>query len=257
MKKKIEFMGLIFDSVSIDETIDKCLNWCRQRDRTRTIITINVSHLMMMRNDPELATASRAGNLIVADGLPVVWATRMLGKALVGRVAGVDLFERLLAKGNDEKLRIFLLGARQEVLDKLNSDFQRNYPNLVVAGSRNGYFKPSETPDIVKQIADSKADILFIGMPSPFKEVWGQANREELGASIIVGVGGSFDVIAGFVKRAPGWMQKSGLEWLWRLMMEPRKLWKRYLICNAGFIYRLTIEIVKKRFNLLNGRNEY
>ncbi len=248
MPEKTELMGLPFDSVTMTQTIEQCLAWCADDKPARTVMTINAALLMMMRSDADLAQACRAGDLVVADGLPVVWASRIVGTPLVGRVAGVDLMQNLLRVGNEKNLKIFLLGAKQEVLDHLMELCAEKYPQLEIAGSRNGYFSEDDHDEIVGQIRASNADILFIGMPSPFKEIWGEKYRHELGVSVIIGVGGSFDVIAGFVKRAPVWMQNIGMEWFWRLMMEPRKMWKRYLVNNSHFIYRLGIEFFQKRF---------
>ena len=159
---------------------------------------------------------------------------------------------KLLQAGHDNKLRFFLLGAKQRIIERIKEIAARDYPNLVIAGSRNGYFSQKDDPQIIRQISDSRSDVLFIGMPSPFKEIWGEQNREAFGVSVIIGVGGSFDVIAGAVKRAPVWMQKSGLEWFWRLLMEPRKMWRRYLVNNTLFILRIAKELFLYR---VLGRN--
>ena len=115
------------------------------------------------------------------------------------------------------------------------------FAGLVIVGTRNGYFGEEEHGQIIQDIRESDADVLFIGMPSPFKEAWCHRHKEDLGVPVQVGVGGSFDVIAGYIKRAPRWMQKIGMEWAWRLMMEPRRLWKRYLTSNSMFIW-LTLQ---------------
>lgn len=142
-----------------------------------------------------------------------------------------------------------MLGSKQDVLSDLIQLCEKRYPNLVVAGSRNGYFNEDDHVNVVRQISESNADILFIGMPSPFKETWGEQWRDTLNVSVIFGVGGSFDVISGHVSRAPLWMQNVGMEWFWRLVMEPRKLWKRYLVYNSTYIYRLCIEIFSSRIS--------
>jgi N-acetylglucosaminyldiphosphoundecaprenol N-acetyl-beta-D-mannosaminyltransferase len=245
---KIDLMGLRFDSITMNQCVDKCVDWCKDKNSARTVMTINAALLVMMRDNQALARANRAGDLVVADGLPVVWASRIVGTPLVERVAGIDLMQNLLARGDREKLRFYFLGAKQEVLENLLTLCSKTYPNLVISGTYHGYFNQNNTAELVDKIRRSNTDILFIGMPSPFKEIWGQRNRDELGVSVIIGVGGSFDVIAGYVKRSPKWMQKAGLEWLWRLMMEPRKLWKRYLVYNTRFIYNLVVEFFNKRF---------
>jgi len=121
------------------------------------------------------------------------------------------------------------------------------YPGIEIAGFRDGYFRPDDHLKIVEEIRASEADLLFVGMPTPFKETWCERHRERLNVPVILGVGGSFDVLAGFIRRAPRWMQSLGLEWLWRLLMEPRKLWKRYLITNFEFIWLAGPEIIARR----------
>ncbi len=245
---RIHFMGCEIDSFTREQTLEQTLQWCREGEvRPRTLITLNAALLMMMKTNSELSAACNAGDIIVADGMPIVWSTRLLGTPLVDRVAGVDLMSSLLEAGSSEGISVYFLGAKQEVIDTLLKICESRYPGLKIAGSRNGYFKEADYPEVIREIAASKADILFIGMPTPFKELWGEKYRNELGAKVIFGVGGSFDVIAGYVKRAPVWMQNSGLEWLWRLLMEPRKMWKRYLVTNSQFLLTLGKELVRKR----------
>jgi len=173
----------------------------------------------------------------------------LTGTSLLERVAGVDLMQNLLQKGHEQKLRFFFLGATQEIVSGLVQMCADKYPGLVVAGFRNGYFKESDYSEVINQINSSQADILFIGMPSPFKETWGEKYRNSLEVSVIFGVGGSFDVISGHVKRAPKWVQNIAMEWFWRMAMEPRKLWKRYLVYNSMFIYRLVMELFQIHTN--------
>jgi N-acetylglucosaminyldiphosphoundecaprenol N-acetyl-beta-D-mannosaminyltransferase len=203
----------------------------------------------MMRRDPELALSCRAGHLTVADGMSVVWALRALGHPVPERVAGVDLMARLLAAAQEHRLRVYFLGARREVVAALVEWSRAQYPGLEIAGFRDGYFGPHDHTAIVEEIRTSGAHMLFVGMPSPFKETWCQHHRERLEVPVIMGVGGSFDVLAGFIKRAPRWAQSLGLEWFWRLLMEPRKLWKRYLITNSEFIWLATREIIARRLD--------
>jgi N-acetylglucosaminyldiphosphoundecaprenol N-acetyl-beta-D-mannosaminyltransferase len=183
--------------------------------------------------------------------MSVVWALWASGQPAPERVAGVDLMARLLAAAGQHRLRVFFLGARREVVSKLVEQSRAKYPGLEVAGFRDGYFGPDDHTRIVEEIRASEADILFVGMPSPFKETWCERHRERLQVPVIVGVGGSFDVLAGFVKRAPRWVQSAGLEWFWRLSMEPRKLWKRYLTTNSQFIWFASLEIFARRLGRL------
>jgi len=142
---------------------------------------------------------------------------------------------------------VFFLGAREEVVTRLAARCTSRHPGLVVAGYRNGYCGRESDAEVVEQVGRSGAAMLFVGMPSPFKEVWCERHRAALGVPVILGVGGSFDVLAGFIRRAPRWMQASGLEWLWRLAMEPRRLWRRYLVTNAIFVARTLVEILRRR----------
>jgi len=185
--------------------------------------------------------------MAVADGMSVVWALKALGRPVPERVAGVDLMAELLTAGSRERLRVYLLGARQEVLDALVAECGRSYPGLTMAGARNGYFTADDHLSIVEDIRASAPDLLFVGMPSPFKDVFCERYRDRLDVPVIVGVGGSFDVLAGHTRRAPRAAQKLGLEWAWRLVMEPRRLWKRYLTTNTEFIWLVMREAWRGR----------
>ena len=229
----------------------RCLEFCRAPRTSHTVITANASHLCMMRRDPELALACRAGHLTVADGMSVVWALRASGQPVPERVAGVDLMARLLAAAGEHRLRVYFLGARREVVTALVKRSRVQHPGLEIAGFRDGYFGPDDHLGIVEEIRASGAHMLFVGMPSPFKETWCERHRQRLEVPVIMGVGGSFDVLAGFIKRAPRWVQSLGLEWFWRLLMEPRKLWKRYLTTNSEFIWLAGREIVARRLGRL------
>jgi N-acetylglucosaminyldiphosphoundecaprenol N-acetyl-beta-D-mannosaminyltransferase len=247
-----ELLGLSFDAVTMETAVARCLELCRAPRASHTVITANASHLCMMRRDPDLASACRAAHLTVADGMSVVWALRASGQYAPERVAGVDLMARLLAAAGQHRLRVYFLGARSEVVTALVERSRTQYPGLEVAGFRDGYFGPEDHLSLVEEIRASGAHMLFVGMPSPFKETWCERHRERLQVPVIMGVGGSFDVLAGFIRRAPRWVQSLGLEWFWRLLMEPRKLWKRYLITNSEFVWLAAREIVARRLGRLS-----
>jgi N-acetylglucosaminyldiphosphoundecaprenol N-acetyl-beta-D-mannosaminyltransferase len=245
--ERAELLGLALDAVTIEIAVARCLEFCRAPRTSHTVITANASHLCMMRRDPELSLACRAAHLTVADGMSVVWALRASGQPAPERVAGVDLMARLLEAAGEHRLRVYFLGARREVITALVQTSRVCYPGIEIAGFRDGYFGADDHLGIVEEIRASGAHILFVGMPSPFKETWCERHRHRLGVPVIMGVGGSFDVLAGFIKRAPRWVQALGLEWFWRLVMEPRKLWKRYLTTNVEFIWLACREIVARR----------
>jgi N-acetylglucosaminyldiphosphoundecaprenol N-acetyl-beta-D-mannosaminyltransferase len=254
--QRAELLGLCLDTVSMETAVARCLELCRAPRASHIVMTVNASHLCMMRRDPELARACRAGQLTVADGMSVVWALRASGQRAPERVAGVDLMARLLAAAGENRLRVYFLGARCEVVKALVERCQAQYPGLEIAGFRDGYFGPDDHLSIVEAIRRSGADMLFVGMPTPFKETWCERHRHRLEVPVIMGVGGSFDVLAGFIKRAPRWVQSLGLEWFWRPLMEPRKLWKRYLTTNGEFIWLAGREIVARRLGRLRTTTE-
>jgi N-acetylglucosaminyldiphosphoundecaprenol N-acetyl-beta-D-mannosaminyltransferase len=245
--EKAELLGLAFDVVTMETAVSRCLAFCRGPRTSHMVITANASHLCMMRRDPELASACRAAHLTVADGMSVVWALRASGQPAPERVAGVDLMARLLAAAGEQRLRVYFLGATCEVVTALVERTRAQYPGIEIAGFHDGYFGPDDHLMVVEEIRASRAHMLFIGMPSPFKETWSERHSQRLEVPVIMGVGGSFDVLAGFIKRAPFLAQSLGLEWFWRLLMEPRKLWKRYLTTNSEFIWFAGREIVARR----------
>jgi N-acetylglucosaminyldiphosphoundecaprenol N-acetyl-beta-D-mannosaminyltransferase len=246
-------LGLEFERKPMASIVSRCLAWIQQPRRSHIVVTANASHLCMMRRDPGLADACRAADLVVADGMSVVWALRALGRPVPERVAGIDLMTSLLAAGSRERLRVYLLGARQDVLDALVAECGRRYPGLVIAGARNGYFTADDERGIVEAVRASQPDMLFIGMPSPFKDTFCHQHRDRLDVPVIIGVGGSFDVMAGFIRRAPRAAQVAGLEWAWRLLKEPRRLWKRYLVTNTEFSWLVLREVWRGRTRALRA----
>ena len=204
LAERAELLGLDFERSRMPAVVDRCLEWCRQaRRRSHIVITANASHLCMMRHDAVLREACQAGDMSVADGMSVVWALRALGRPVPERVAGIDLMTNLLAAGGREQMRVYFLGAKQEVIDALVRICAERYPGLVIAGTRNGYFKAAESEAIVNEIRACEPHMLFVGMPSPFKETWCQRHRDRLNVPLIIGVGGSFDVIAEGISGLP------------------------------------------------------
>jgi N-acetylglucosaminyldiphosphoundecaprenol N-acetyl-beta-D-mannosaminyltransferase len=235
-----EVLGCPVHPLTIDETVAWCDAWRRGPRVTHHITTVNVANLAVRSRHLGLRHAYDRADLTVPDGVPILWASRLLGSPLPGRVAGIELMERLLEHGSRNGWRFSFLGARQEVVDELLRRLPARYPGIVVASARHGYFDLPDEAAVIDEIRAAEADVLFIALPTPHKEVWAQQHRAALATPIVVGVGGSFDVIAGFVRRAPVWIQRIGCEWAWRLAQEPQKLWKRYLTTNAWFAWRLS-----------------
>lgn len=210
-------------------------------------VVVNVAKLVNMRTDPQLDASVRACDIINIDGMGVVIGARFLGHDVPERVAGVDLFHALLAMSAQEGFSVFLLGAKDQVVSTAAAKVQALYPGLKLAGYHHGYFWDDEAA-MVDTIRASGAQLLFVAITSPKKENFINRWRDQLGVSFVMGVGGTFDVVAGKVKRAPLWMQKYGLEWLYRVIQEPGRMWKRYLVTNVRFGGLLVREKLRQRF---------
>lgn len=195
---------------------------------------VNTAKIVHARRDSELQDALRACDIVNADGMGVILAARMFHHPMPERVTGIDLFLNLLGLAQQRNESVFLLGAESEVLDEAVDSVRRRYPELKLAGWHHGYFWDDEEA-VVRRIRESGASMLFVGITSPRKERFIHRWREKLGVRFAMGVGGAFDVLAGKTRRSPPWMQRAGLEWLFRVLMEPRRLWKRYLETNLVF----------------------
>ena len=249
-----ELLDCPFDPVTMEAAVEECLRWSGDGSRrSRTVITANAAILCMMRRDGELRAACRRGDLILADGMSVVWTSRLAGTPFPERVAGVELMAHLLRAAGRHRLRVYFLGGRPEVVRDLARRAERDHPGLTVAGFHDGYFAAGEHEVLVEEIRRAAPHMLFVGMPSPFKETWCERHRDRLQVPVIMGVGGSFDVLAGYVRRAPRPLQAAGLEWAWRLFMEPRKMWKRYLLTNSEYLWRAAGEVVRRRARGTHG----
>jgi N-acetylglucosaminyldiphosphoundecaprenol N-acetyl-beta-D-mannosaminyltransferase len=216
--------------------------------RTLHHVVINAVKVANAQKDKELRDSIINCDIINADGQGIVWASHLLGTPLPERVAGIDLMEELVKLAAERKYRLFFLGAKEEIVKSVVDIYTDKYGKDIVAGYRNGYFSKEEEPGIAKQISNSNADMLFVAMSSPKKEIFLNTYKDFIQTPFIMGVGGSFDVIAGLVKRAPKLMQKWGMEWFYRVLQEPRRMWKRYLFGNSAFVYLVLKEKFKQTF---------
>ena len=235
MSARITMMGCQIDNLTMEETLQKVEGFI-QSGHPHQHVVVNVDKLVKAERDAELRRIINDCALINADGMPVVWASRLLGKPLKERVAGVDLFEALMRRSADKQWRVYLLGAREEVVSEVKRLYELKYPGLTVAGYRNGYWSAEEEPGVVAQITEARVDLLFVAISSPKKEHFLGQYQGQMKIPFAMGVGGTFDVAVGRVKRAPVWMQKSGLEWFYRFLQEPRRMFRRYFIEDMGFI---------------------
>jgi N-acetylglucosaminyldiphosphoundecaprenol N-acetyl-beta-D-mannosaminyltransferase len=243
--RTIEFLGASMHAMSMQQTIAEIDKRISQHTFTQHVV-INVAKLISMRSDSKLYNSVQSCDIINIDGMGVVWGARMLGHDIPERVAGVDLFMELVQLSAHKSYPIFLLGATDDVVSSTRSTLEAQYPSLQIAGHHNGYFWDDEAA-VVQKIRNSGARLLFVAISSPQKENFIERWKHELGVDFVMGVGGTFDVVAGKVKRAPVWVQHAGMEWLFRLLQEPRRMWRRYLTTNLAFAQLMLAEKFKPR----------
>ncbi|TQD40765.1 WecB/TagA/CpsF family glycosyltransferase [Haloflavibacter putidus] len=243
--ERIKILNTYIDNLSMQETL-ALIDAKIQAEESLHHTVVNAGKIVAMQKDENLRKSVNEADLINADGQAVIWASKILNKPLKERVAGIDLFENLIGLAQKKKHSIYLLGAKEEVVSKLVKIIQKKYGKDVIAGFRNGYFSAEEEKKIVEDIVASNANMLFVAMSSPKKEIFLHQHRKTLkSVNFIMGVGGSFDVLSGKTKRAPLWMQKAGLEWFYRFQQEPKRMWKRYLVGNTKFITLVLKEKIK------------
>lgn len=245
--KRVTICNIPVDALTMEETLQQ-IGIAIEQKRPIHHVVVNAAKLVNAQNDKALKESIVNCDIINADGQAIVWASRFLNQPLPERVAGIDLMEELVGVAAKKGYKIFFFGAKEDIVKKVVDTYSEKYGAGIIGGYRNGYFDKMEEPLIAKQIADSGAHILFVAMGSPKKEIFLNTYKNEIKAPFIMGVGGSFDVVAGFVKRAPVWMQKAGMEWFYRVAQEPGRMWKRYLVGNSKFIYLIMKEKAKLIF---------
>jgi N-acetylglucosaminyldiphosphoundecaprenol N-acetyl-beta-D-mannosaminyltransferase len=234
--KRINMLQTPIDALTMEDTLG-IIDEAIVNHRLIRHAAVNAAVLVAMQRDHELRQSIASCDIINADGKSVVWASKFLRKPLPERVAGPDLMQAIVKLAFQKEYRIFLLGAKDEVVKKVASEYSARYSPDIIAGFHHGYFGPADEEDIVHQIAACNAQILFVAITSPKKELFLKKYEKQLNVPFVMGVGGAFDIVAGIIKRAPLWMQRSGIEWLFRLLQEPRRMWKRYLVTNSLFVY--------------------
>jgi len=241
---KADILGISLDALTMEETIERIDTAIREHKSIRQV-SVNAGKIVLMHKNKELHDSVVACDIISPDGQSIVWASRFLGKHIPGRVAGCDLMQKLVELAYEKKYKCFFFGAKESIIKKVVDQYTEIYGPDIIAGYRNGYFTKDEEPGIAQKIADSGANLLFVGIVSPKKENFLNEHNEILkSVNYTMGVGGTFDVVAGITKRAPEWMQNLGMEWFYRFLQEPKRMWKRYLIGNSKFIYL----VIRERF---------
>ena len=244
MKDRVTFLNTPMDAWTMDETVHEIKQRIEKKTFTQHVV-VNVAKIVNSRKDERLRESIVSCDIINIDGMGVVWGARFLGLDIPERVSGIDLFYQLLKMSAQQKFPIFLLGAKQEIVEKAAKVLEKQFPGLSISGFHHGYFWDNEQ-EVVEKIKQSGAKLLFVAITSPKKENFINQWRSQLGVDFVMGVGGTFDVVAGKVKRAPLWMQKSGLEWLYRVIQEPRRMFRRYFTTNSKFAWILLKEKMSK-----------
>ncbi len=245
-KKKV-VLGVAVSTTSYDEVVEVCSRWADEQragngtapPAARFVCVTSVHGVVLAVLDRRLRGVFNQASIITPDGMPLVWALRSFGAKRQQRVYGPDLTLALCARAAQAGYRVFFYGGRQETLELLSANLKRRFPNLSIAGSYSPPFRPltsEETRDVARRIRESGAEFVFVGLSTPKQDRWMAQVRELLPGTILFGVGAAFDFHAGTLRQAPPWMQRNGLEWLFRLAMEPKRLWKRYILVTPIFL---------------------
>jgi N-acetylglucosaminyldiphosphoundecaprenol N-acetyl-beta-D-mannosaminyltransferase len=244
---RIQLLGTHLDAIEFEGVLERVDEAVTSRRPTLNA-SLNAAKVVRVQEDAELREAIEDCELITADGVPIVWAARLFGYDVPGRVNGTDLMEALLERAEQRGWSVYLLGSREDVLTGARAEIARRHPRLRIAGSHHGFFTAAEEDGVVAEVAAARPDILFIALQTPEKELFQARHRAALGVPFVMGVGGSFEVLAGHRRRAPRWAQKSGVEWAFRLVQEPRRLARRYAVGNARFVALVARELARSRF---------
>ena len=245
--QRIEFLGLEFDAVTVSGAVDRLEDWIRDGFVGR-IACVNVALLIWARSSPVLQAIYRRCDLLVADGMGIYYGSRILGRPTPGITNAVLVMDELLTRAAAKGYRLYLLGTTREILERALVRLRERHPDLVVVGHRDGFFSRAEEDEVVREIAAIRPDILLIGISSVRKDDFLDRQQAALGVPVCLGVGGAIDVLAGVHQLAPHPIRRAGLEWVYRLAQEPRRLWKRYLTTNTAFGLLLGQAFVRRLF---------
>lgn len=238
-------LGTFIDAGDWTSFLQRLLSWAGRREQ-RTVCLCNVHSAVTAREDNALADALAASDLVLPDGAPIAWTLKRRGFTNQTRIAGPDLMLRLCAELEQADIGVFLFGSSNETLDKLVIRLQQRFPNLHICGALSpqyGIWTEAVENSYIEKINASGAGVIFIGLGCPRQEIWMSARKPDV-CGVMLGVGAAFDFHADTIRRAPDWMQRVGLEWLHRLLSEPRRLWKRYLITNTKFLVLTALDVL-------------
>lgn len=248
--RAVDLLGIAFDNVTLTQTLHR-FDAMIASGQPHYVATANVDFVVRARRDPAFHRALHGAHMILCDGTPLLWASRWFGKPLCERVAGSDLVLPLLEFAAQKKFRVFFLGTTPQISDRAVENVRRQFPGIVV-DNFSPPFRPlpdMDNDEIARRIRAARADIVLVAFGSPKAELWMAANYLTVGAPVMIGVGATIDFLAGHVKRAPQWMRQYGLEWIFRLLQEPRRLFRRYMTDLWHFGWTVTAEWWRQKLN--------
>jgi N-acetylglucosaminyldiphosphoundecaprenol N-acetyl-beta-D-mannosaminyltransferase len=246
MSDRVEFLGLCFDQLTLGEVLGRIELFVRERT-PRKIFTPNVALLIWSRKDRFLRNVYRSCDIVTVDGMAIYYALHLIGTPVKESLSASLMFFPLLGLAQERGWGVYLLGAKEPVLQAAVRNLKQRFPSLRIVGARNGYFDADNPSDVVCDIRRAAPDILLLGMSTPMKERFAAEHLEEMNVPVTLGVGGMFDIAAGLAKFAPRWIRILCLEWLYRLVQEPRRMWRRYLTTNVAFLWLLQKELIRRR----------
>ncbi len=242
MRTQVDLLGTLIDCVDAPEALDRIDAFIQSR-RFHQVVTVNVDFLRLADKDESFRALVNGADLVLADGMPLVWAARRRRNPLPTRVTGVDMMLACAQLAAGRGYRIFLLGAAPGVANDAAQVLKGKFPGLCVVGAYSPpNTAPAELDQCARMVNEAKADMLFVALGAPKQDEFIRAYRDRLNIPMCMGVGGSFDMLAGNVRRAPLWIQRHGLEWSYRLLQEPRRLWKRYLVHDLPIFTRMMLQ---------------
>lgn len=245
-----QVLGVRVDAVQIPDVCARVAEWIQHRDYCRYVVVAGMHGIMEAQHDPALKSILHAADLVVPDGMPLVWLSRFHGRPLSRRVYGPELMLEVCRQTASGNSRHFLVGGAPGVANRLATALQHRFPKLVISGICSPPFQPLtevQEEELVALINRAAPDIVWVGLSTPKQEQWMHRNHHRLEAAVVLGVGAAFDIHSGTRNQAPHWMRENGWEWLFRLFQEPRRLWRRYLIYGPQFLFYIALEVLKLR----------
>lgn len=241
--QRTDIGSVAIDTYSQAALVDEVLHHALHGRKTRQVVTVNAQFYVLAEKSRRFRQCVREAHYVCADGMPIVWACSALSDGRIPRIAGVDLISKLCRYGAAHKLRLYLLGGQPGAAEQTAEILKQRYPGIQIAGTNCPPFGFEQNHQTLRQvlnhIAAAKPHVIFVGLGAPKQEFFIRDYIRRINVPLAIGIGGSFDILSGKLKRAPSWMQSGGLEWAYRLLQEPERLWKRYLIGNLEFLWYL------------------